>query len=80
MLHQPLGVDPARIGDEAEVVQRLSQALGIVAARRVDSALLELDLLRAESLGHAEVEKRDPPVVHEDVVAGVVSALKCCRW
>ena len=60
-----------RVADEAELVERVAQRLGVVARRGVDRALLELDLLGLEPLGHPEVEEGDPPVVHQQVVAGV---------
>jgi hypothetical protein len=71
VLHQAVGIDPARVVDEAEVVKRVAEGLRVVAAGGVDRPLLELDLLGAETLGHPEVEERDPAVVHQQVVAGV---------
>ena len=52
-----------------EVVERDAQRLGVLAHRRVDGALLELDLLDVELLRHPEIEKGDPAVGHQDVVA-----------
>ena len=57
--------------DEAEVVQALAQRLGVLADRRVERDLLELDLLAVELLRHPEVEEGDAPVVHQQVVARV---------
>ena len=57
--------------DEAEVVKRLAQRLGVAAHRGVDRALLELDLLDVELLRHPEVEEGDAAVGHQQVVARV---------
>ena len=57
--------------DEAEVVERPAQRLGVLANGGVDGALLELDLLDVELLRHPEVEEGDTAVGHQQVVAGV---------
>lgn len=40
VVHQALGVDPLRVVQKAEVVERREQAVGVVAGGRVDRALL----------------------------------------
>ena len=57
--------------DEAEVVERVAQRLGVLADRRIKRHLLELDLLEVELLRHPEVEEGDAAVGHQQVVAGM---------
>ena len=71
MVHQQLGVDLARVVEEAEVVERHAQPLGVVVEDRLERRDLELDLVAVELLGHAEVEERHAPVRQQQVVAGV---------
>ena len=71
VLQQPLGVELGGLLDEAEVVQGLTEGLGVVARGGVEGALLELDLLAVDLLGHPEVQEGDPAVRHQDVVAGM---------
>ena len=68
---QPLGVELGGVLDEAEVVQRRAQRLGIVARGGIDDPLLEQDLLAVELLRHPEIKEGDATVVEQDVVAGV---------
>ena len=44
MLHEQLGVDLARIVQEAEIVERHAQALRVVLEHRLERGDLELDL------------------------------------
>ena len=71
MLHQLLGVDRCGLLEEAEVVQRHAQALGVAVEDRLERRDLQLDLVLVELLGHPEVEERDAPVGHQQVVPGV---------
>ena len=52
-------------------MQSHAQLLRIVVEDRLEGRDLQLDLLLVEVLGHAEVEKGHPAVVHQQVVAGM---------
>ena len=54
---------------EAEVVERHAQALGVVVEDRLERRDLELDLVLVEVLRHPEVEERHAPVRQQEVVA-----------
>ena len=71
VIHQQLGVHLARVLQEAEVVERPAQALGIVVEDRLERRDLERDLVPVEVLGHPEVEEADAPVWQQEVVPGV---------
>ena len=72
VVHQPLGVELASgCGRSRGRGAPRRSASGSLRDGGVDGALLELDLLAVELLGHAEVEEGDPAVVHQQVVAGV---------
>ena len=57
--------------EEAHAREAAVQLLGVAVHRRADGADLGVEVLASHALGHAEVDERNAPVIHQPVVAGV---------